>query len=140
MKPVMFAALFLHGCGTAEVTKPTDPSRPTLKVEESKPDPWVGKWKATGYEGNSKTAYQSDVVVSKDKNGRYSVTWSGDREIVGAALIDGDTFAVGWSFVTAFSHHRGVSLYKLEGKKLVGRWHTVPGPSGTEVLERVEVK
>jgi hypothetical protein len=85
---------------------------------------------------DNKGPYDGVAWLKGRGEGVYMVQWSGEGEsVVGVGLRTGDTLSVGWVASRGEATARGVTVYRIHARSLVGRWVTLPGKSpGRETL------
>lgn len=95
--------------------------------------------------GKSPNGKPYDAVVVVQKLGDvYGVSWAmGAQLIMGVGIRNGETLSVGWSVTGPDGRTvRGVNRYTIHGRRMVGRWATIPGPGamGEETLDWLKEK
>ena len=112
-------------------------SQEKIKLTEKAVD-LDGYYSCDGLDGGKK---YSGVVVIQRQGSVFIVQWSlGVTNYVGVGFRTGDDgFAAGWAMNESKPGApvaRGVNSYRIDGKKLIGRWASIPGSGqiGTETL------
>ena len=81
----------------------------------------------------------SGIVWIQRRNEVYLVSWQvgSGSAFSGIGIRQGETFSVAWALPSERGITRGVNVYRVEGKKLTGRWASLPGPGvlQSETLE-----
>lgn len=120
--------IFLVSLLTAGVKLLAIPDPPAKEKPEAPSADIQGYYTCKGLEVGGKE-YRGVTVVKRVED-TYIVTWViGPQSFTGAGILKGDVFSVGWvQEQKGGVLIRGVTLYKVAGKKLTGHWLTVPGP------------
>ena len=86
----------------------------------------TGTYDCEGDNGDG-TTYKGKVTISK-KGDTYTLEWTiGDSTHVGIGLLRGNTLSSSWATTIDGKLVKGVVVYKVEKKKLVGEWAQYPG-------------
>lgn len=111
----------------------TAPTTPEKKVKppniDTSPKVLSGVYTITGKQFNK--TYRGLAVIAETPSAFMVNYQVGIATYAGCGTIEGDKFIVGWST----GNRVGVTVYKIVGGKLQGRWTALPKDTGTEDLE-----
>lgn len=137
IKPFQVVAVLI--IGSAPFLAPSSDRKP-----EPKPAPVIAKdvgdlsgiYYARGQQADGKT--YTGVVILERKGDVYAAQWNtGGTTSLGVGVRQGESVSFGWALPGEKGVMRGVTVYKIQGKKLNGRWTSMPGP-GVVMNETLE--
>ena len=134
MKVLAFEVMLLAVYASADIFSALDKA-PLVKQEQA--GDLTGIYTVKGQETGGK-GYGGICVVSR-KSEVYLFQWmvgTSGSAFTGIGVRQGDVIAVAWALPTEKGIARGVNVYRIESKKLTGRWASMPGTGAlqTEVL------
>lgn len=97
-----------------------------LPIPKELPGDLSGVYWVEGKDGQKD--YDGMAWVKRYDESVYLVQWSGGgQNTIGIGMRTGDTLSVGWVQERGDKTVRGVTVYSVRARTLVGRWVTLPG-------------
>lgn len=133
---LMLGVMMLAALSYADEARKDEAKPGKLQLQDQAGD-ITGFYECRGIEANGKPYSGMATIVRKGDV--YLVSWmvGGGSSFAGVGVRQGDTFAVSWAVASQAGIVKGVNVYRIDGKKLSGRWATIPGPGAlqSETLE-----
>lgn len=102
-----------------------------------------GLWEYRSLEPNREELAKGVAQLRQDKPGIYVVHYyQGGAVYTGLGVVEGEKLLVTWAVMEEKGLSRGLTIYTASGRRLLGRWQSLPGDGRwrREELRRLRVE